>query len=92
MVSIGREVINDMSRDHKFGPMVMFGLGRIYVNFLKDVVFRIAPLNARDADGIVKDTKSYTLLRGLEASLQQTPRRSRRPSYASANLSQPTPR
>ncbi len=65
MVPKGREMIIDMSRDHKFGPMVMFGLGGIYVNFLKDVVFRIAPLNARDAEGIVKDTKSYTLLRGI---------------------------
>lgn len=76
MVPKGREMIIDMSRDHKFGPMVMFGLGGIYVNFLKAVVFMIAPLNARDADRIVKNTKPYTLLRG---------------SYASANLSQPTP-
>ena len=65
MVPRGREMIVGMSRDPQFGPMVMFGLGGIYVNFLKDVAFRIAPLNARDAEGIVKETKSYTLLKGI---------------------------
>jgi acetyltransferase len=65
MVPKGREMIVGMSRDPQFGPMVMFGLGGIYVNFLKDVAFRIAPLNARDAEGIVKETKSYTLLKGI---------------------------
>ncbi len=65
MVPKGREMIVGMSQDPQFGPMVMFGLGGIYVNFLKDVAFRIAPLNARDAEGIVKETKSYTLLKGI---------------------------
>jgi acetyltransferase len=59
--------------------MVMFGLGGIYVNFLKDVAFRIAPMSERDADGMVKETKSYTLLKGIRgeppsdiASLKET--------------------
>jgi acetyl coenzyme A synthetase (ADP forming)-like protein len=65
MVPKGREMIIGMSRDAQFGPMVMFGLGGIYVNFLKDVAFRIAPMSPRDADGIVKETKSYTLLKGI---------------------------
>jgi acetate---CoA ligase (ADP-forming) len=65
MVQKGREMIIGMSRDPQFGPMVMFGLGGIYVNFLKDVAFRIAPMSERDADGIVKETKSYTLLKGI---------------------------
>ncbi len=65
MVPKGREMIIGMSRDPQFGPMVMFGLGGIYVNFLKDVAFRIAPMSERDADGIVKETKSYTLLKGI---------------------------
>ncbi len=65
MVPKGREMIIGMSRDPQFGPMVMFGLGGIYVNFLKDVAFRIAPMSPRDAEGIVKDTKSYTLLKGI---------------------------
>ena len=58
-------MIIGMSRDPQFGPMVMFGLGGIYVNFLKDVAFRIAPLTPREADGMVKETKSYTLLKGI---------------------------
>ncbi len=65
MVPKGREMIIGMSRDPQFGPMVMFGLGGIYVNFLKDVAFRIAPMSPRDAEGIVKDTKSHTLLKGI---------------------------
>jgi acetyl coenzyme A synthetase (ADP forming)-like protein len=65
MVSKGREMIIGMSRDAQFGPMVMFGLGGIYVNFLKDVAFRIAPLSPRDAEGMVKETKSHTLLKGI---------------------------
>jgi acetyltransferase len=65
MVPKGREMIIGMSRDPQFGPMVMFGLGGIYVNFLKDVAFRIAPMSERDADGMVKETKSYTLLKGI---------------------------
>lgn len=65
MVPRGREMIIGMSRDAQFGPMVMFGLGGIYVNFLKDVAFRIAPLTPSEAEGIVKETKSYTLLKGI---------------------------
>ena len=69
MVPRGREMIIGMSRDPQFGPMIMFGLGGIYVNFLKDVAFRIAPMNTRDADGIIKETKSYTLLKGIRGEL-----------------------
>lgn len=65
MVPRGREMIIGMSRDPQFGPMIMFGLGGIYVNFLKDVAFRIAPMSQRDAEGIVKETKSNTLLKGI---------------------------
>lgn len=65
MVPKGREMIIGMSRDPQFGPMVMFGLGGIYVNFLKDVAFRLAPLNERDAQQMMEETKSYTLLEGV---------------------------
>jgi acetyltransferase len=58
-------MIIGMSRDPQFGPMVMFGLGGIYVNFLKDVAFRLAPLNERDAQQMMEETKSYTLLEGV---------------------------
>ncbi|MBD3172440.1 CoA-binding protein [Candidatus Bathyarchaeota archaeon] len=65
MVPKGKEMIIGMSRDPQFGPMVMFGLGGIYVNFLKDVAFRLAPMNEREAQNMMEETKSYTLLKGV---------------------------
>jgi len=65
MVPRGREMIIGMSRDPQFGPMVMFGLGGIYVNFLKDVSFRLAPMNEREAQEMMEETRSYTLLEGV---------------------------
>ncbi len=65
MVPKGKEMIIGMSRDPQFGPMVMFGLGGIYVNFLKDVAFRLAPMNTREAQHMMEETKSYTLLKGV---------------------------
>ncbi len=65
MVPKGREMIIGMSRDVQFGPLVMFGLGGIYVNFLKDVSFRLAPLSEQEARGMIEETKAYTLLKGI---------------------------
>ncbi|MBT3283366.1 CoA-binding protein [Candidatus Bathyarchaeota archaeon] len=65
MVPRGREMIIGMSRDHQFGPMVMFGLGGIYVNYLKDVAFRLAPMNEREAQQMMEETRSYSLLKGV---------------------------
>ncbi len=65
MVPKGREMIIGMSRDPQFGPMVMFGLGGIYVNYLKDVAFRLAPMNEREAQQMMEETKSYSLLEGV---------------------------
>jgi acetyltransferase len=65
MVPKGREMIIGMSRDPQFGPMVMFGLGGIYVNFLKDVAFRLAPMNEREAQEMMEETRSYSLLKGV---------------------------
>jgi acetyltransferase len=65
MVPRGREMIIGMSRDPQFGPMIMFGLGGIYVNFLKDVSFRLAPVNEREAQEMMEETRSYTLLKGV---------------------------
>ena len=65
MVPKGREMIIGMNRDPQFGPMIMFGLGGIYVNFLKDVAFKLAPLNERDAQEIIENTRSFSLLKGV---------------------------
>ena len=61
----GHEVIIGMSRDPQFGPMLMFGLGGIYVEVLKDVSFRIAPLSVKDARAMMRETRSYPLLTGV---------------------------
>ena len=63
----GVEVIIGMTRDHQFGPVVMFGLGGIAVEVLQDVAFRIAPLTKRDARAIIREVKGYALLTGYRA-------------------------
>ena len=60
----GREVIIGMSRDPQFGPMLMFGLGGIFVEVMKDVTFHLAPITADEAMQMLMETRSYTLLRG----------------------------
>ncbi|MDH5199724.1 MAG: acetate--CoA ligase [Candidatus Bathyarchaeota archaeon] len=65
MVPRGRETIIGMSQDVQFGPLVMFGLGGIYVNFLKDVSFRLAPLSDHEAQKMMEETRAYTLLKGI---------------------------
>ncbi len=65
MVPQGRELIIGMSRDIQFGPLVMFGLGGIYVNFLKDVSFRLAPLSDYEVRSMMEETRAYTLLKGI---------------------------
>jgi acetyltransferase len=65
MVPQGREIIVGMNRDVTFGPLIMVGLGGIYVNFLKDVSFGLATLKRSEAGKMVTSTKAYTLLRGI---------------------------
>ncbi|MBI5694160.1 MAG: acetate--CoA ligase family protein [Nitrospirae bacterium] len=65
MVSGGREVIIGMSADPQFGPLLMFGMGGIYVEALKDVTFRVAPIDERDAREMVEEIKTYRILKGL---------------------------
>lgn len=60
----GREVIIGGVRDPQFGPLVMFGLGGIYVEILKDVSFALAPLSEREIRELVRSVKAYPLLEG----------------------------
>ena len=60
----GREVILGMSRDPQFGPMLMFGLGGIFVEVMKDVTFHLAPITNEEAMQMLQGTRSYALLRG----------------------------
>jgi acetyltransferase len=65
MVPLGRELIIGMTHDITFGQLIMFGLGGIYVNFLKDVTFGLAPLSEREVVEMIEQTKAFTLLRGI---------------------------
>lgn len=65
MVLGGTEVIAGMSRDPHFGPLMMFGLGGIYVEALHDVSFRVAPLDRRGARDMIDAIRGHSLLRGV---------------------------
>ena len=65
MVSGGRELILGLNSVPDFGHLVMFGLGGIYVEALKDVVFRIAPLTDNDAREMVEAIRGYPILKGI---------------------------
>lgn len=66
MVDDGVEIIIGMSRDIQFGPLLVVGLGGIYVNLLEDVSFRLASAldNAAEFNKMIAETKAYTLLKG----------------------------
>ena len=61
----GREVIVGMTQDPNFGPLVMFGLGGIYVETVKDVIFRVPPLTDVDAREMIRQIRGYRLLEGV---------------------------
>jgi acyl-CoA synthetase (NDP forming) len=54
-----------MSKDPQFGPVLMFGLGGIFVEVLKDVAFRIVPLEPRDARQMIREIKGFPVLQGV---------------------------
>jgi acyl-CoA synthetase (NDP forming) len=62
------EVVVGMLRDPTFGPTVMFGLGGVLVEIMKDVIFRITPVNKEEAIDMVKKVKGYPLLSGFRGS------------------------
>jgi acetyltransferase len=64
MCNKGREVILGMTRDPQFGPMLMFGLGGIFVEVMKDVTFHIAPITSEEAMQMLEGTRSFELLKG----------------------------
>ncbi|RUM47443.1 MAG: CoA-binding protein [Desulfocapsa sp.] len=64
MISKGLEVIIGMTRDPQFGPMLMFGLGGIFVEVMKDITFHLAPITEQEAIQMLKSTKSYAMLQG----------------------------
>jgi acyl-CoA synthetase (NDP forming) len=64
MVKGGKETIMGMTTDPNFGPVIMFGLGGVYVEVLKDVAFRVAPLNDVDAMELVHAIKGFPILDG----------------------------
>ena len=78
MVPKGREVILGMTRDPQFGPMLMFGLGGIFVEVMKDVTFHLAPITSGEAMSMLMGTRSYRLLEGLRGEAGREPRRHRR--------------
>ena len=65
MAKSGTEVIIGMTTDPQFGAVMMFGLGGVMVELMKDVAFRIVPLEPADAHAIVRDIKGYPLLEGM---------------------------
>jgi acetyltransferase len=65
MMRGGKEVITGMNRDPQFGPLVMFGLGGIYVEVLKDVSFRVAPFGPKEARQMIEEIRSFRLLKGV---------------------------
>jgi acyl-CoA synthetase (NDP forming) len=64
MARPGVEVIIGMSKDATFGPVLMFGMGGVLVEILKDVAFRIVPLSSHDAEDMLHDIKGLPLLQG----------------------------
>ncbi len=69
MARPGLELVVGTFRDSQFGPVLMFGLGGIFVEITKDIAFRIAPLSPGDAEEMIREIRGFPLLegyRGLE--------------------------
>ena len=64
MVKSSRELVCGVATDPQYGPMVMFGLGGVFVEVMKDVAFNLAPLTDQDAHDMVRSVKAFKLLEG----------------------------
>lgn len=64
MVKGSREMVCGIATDPQYGPMMMFGLGGVFIEVMKDVTFRMAPLTDIDAKEMIESVKSYELLKG----------------------------
>jgi acetyltransferase len=64
MVKGSREMVCGIATDPQYGPMLMFGLGGVFIEVMKDVTFRIAPITDIDAKEMIKSVKAYKLLEG----------------------------
>ncbi len=64
MVAEGTEIIIGLLDDPQFGPIIMFGLGGIFTEVLKDVSFRVLPIERADAQAMIRETRGYQILTG----------------------------
>ena len=61
---LGNKVVIGMKRDPQFGPVIMFGLGGIFIEIIKDVTFRVAPVSEGEAIKMIKEIRGYPILEG----------------------------
>jgi acyl-CoA synthetase (NDP forming) len=64
MAHPGIEVVAGLTRDRTFGPVIMFGLGGIFVEVLHDVAFRVVPLRPNDARAMIREIRGFPMLQG----------------------------
>ena len=64
MAPPGIEIIIGMSKDAQFGPVLMFGLGGVWVEIIEDISFRVTPITRKDAGEMIREIKGYQLLTG----------------------------
>ena len=69
MVKSDREMVCGCAKDPQYGPMMMFGLGGVFVEVMKDVTFRLAPLTPEDANDMITSVKAYKLLQGARGAI-----------------------
>jgi acetate---CoA ligase (ADP-forming) subunit beta len=64
MAQAGIEVVMGLTRDRTFGPVIMFGLGGVFVEVLNDVAFRVVPLRPKDARAMMREIRGFPTLQG----------------------------